>query len=94
MMCKFKDEFTLVGIVSHHHEILFPLKKIAFWEWVKFIHRACSIFRVVVLLSILKAFMSLLSNLSKVFICTVKNGVLRYTFAMVFWDTFIYVGVT
>ena len=25
---------------------------------------------------------------------TVKNGVLRYTFAMVFWDTFIYVGVT
>ena len=24
---------------------------------------------------------------------TVKNGVLRYTFAMVFWDTFIYVGV-
>ena len=26
--------------------------------------------------------------------CTVKNGVLRYTFAMVFWDTFIYVGVT
>ena len=27
-------------------------------------------------------------------LCTVKNGVLRYTFAMVFWDTFIYVGVT
>ena len=26
--------------------------------------------------------------------CTVKNGMLRYTFAMVFWDTFIYVGVT
>ena len=25
---------------------------------------------------------------------TVKNGMLRYTFAMVFWDTFIYVGVT
>ena len=25
---------------------------------------------------------------------TVKNGVLRYTFAMVFWDTFIYVGVS
>ena len=25
---------------------------------------------------------------------TVKNRVLRYTFAMVFWDTFIYVGVT
>ena len=25
---------------------------------------------------------------------TVKNGVLWYTFAMVFWDTFIYVGVT
>ena len=24
----------------------------------------------------------------------VKNGVLRYTFAMVFWDAFIYVGVT
>ena len=24
---------------------------------------------------------------------TVKNGVLRYTFAMVFWDTFISVGV-
>ena len=27
-------------------------------------------------------------------ISSVKNGVLRYTFAMVFWDTFIYVGVT
>ena len=27
-------------------------------------------------------------------IYTVKNGVLRYTFAMVFWDTFIYIGVT
>ena len=25
---------------------------------------------------------------------TVKNGVLWYTFAMVFWDTFTYVGVT
>ena len=24
---------------------------------------------------------------------TVKNGVLRYTFAMVFWDTFIYMLV-
>ena len=23
-----------------------------------------------------------------------KNGVLRYTFAMVYWDTFMYGGVT
>ena len=29
-----------------------------------------------------------------VHICTVKNGVLQYTFVMVFWDTFIYIGVT
>ena len=28
------------------------------------------------------------------YVYTVKIGVLQYTFAMVFWDTFMYSGVT